>query len=212
MSTTTNMNLVIPNVGSTVGPTYASLVNAAFEAVDAHDHTTGKGVLVPSAGLNINADLDFNESGLTDVKMVALYNQVAAPSNVRSIYSSAGDLYYKNSAGTEVQITTGGSVNATGTGIISYSTPGAYPYSVSSGDAQKVIGVTTTVARVLNLPAASTAMAFWVKDITGTAATNNITVNANGSDTIDGAASLVINEDSAARMIISTGGTAWYIL
>ncbi len=56
-------------------------------------------------------------------------------------------------------------------------------------------------------------MAFWVKDITGTAATNNITVTPNGTDTIDGVnASITINENAAARMLISDGAAAWYIL
>jgi hypothetical protein len=50
------MTISLPTVGVTAGPTYASLVNAAFETVDAHDHTTGKGVQVPTAGININAN------------------------------------------------------------------------------------------------------------------------------------------------------------
>ncbi len=210
---TINMVLDLPTVGTTIGPTWAIMVNAAFDLIDAHDHTTGKGVQVPSAGININAALQFNDYGLTEVGSVS-FTAGSAPSENTAVYVNASnDLYYKNASGTSVQITSGGSINAAGSGIISYVTPGAYPYSVTTGNAQQVVGVDTASARTINLPAATNAMAFWIKDITGTADSFNISIVPDGTDTIEGvAATWVINEQFAARMLVSTGGTAWYIL
>lgn len=211
--TTINMLISLPTVSVTSGPTYATMLNSAFDTVDAHDHTTGKGIQVPTAGININAALEFNDYGVTELGSVA-FTAGSAPSVNKAVYVNASnDLYYKNASGTSVQLTSGGSINSVGSGIISYVTPGAYPYSVTSGNAQQVIGVSTASARTLNLPSAATAMAFWVKDITGSAATNNISIVPNGADTIDTvAATLTINEDSAARMIVSDGATSWYVL
>lgn len=206
------MSLNLPTVGVTAGPTYATQVNTAFEDVDAHDHTTGKGVQVPSAGININANLEFNDYALLEIGYAA-FTASAAPSTTKSVYvATSGDLYYYNASGTSVQLTNGGSINAAGSGLLSYSSIGAYPYSVLTTDAQKVLGVDTSAARTLNLPAASNEMAFWVKDEVGTASTYNITVSANGGDTIDGASSWTLNEDWGARMFISDGTSSWAVL
>jgi hypothetical protein len=110
-------------------------------------------------------------------------------------------------------LTNGGSINAAGSGLLSYSLIGAYPYSVTTGDAQKVLGVTTSSARTLNLPAATNAMAFWVKDATGSASSNAISIVPAGADTIDGvAATWTITEAYGARMFISDGTSGWIVL
>jgi hypothetical protein len=213
MATTTNMSISLPTVGVTVGPTYAENINDAFDTVDAHDHTSGKGVQVPTAGLNINADLAYGDNAATGVKFVALNSQGSNPGTNKSVFVDASnDLYYLNNSGTAVQITSGSSIAAVGSGVITYNEPSSFPYSVVTGDAQKVLGIETTTANTLNLPAATNVMAFWIKDITGTAAANNITVSPNGADTIDGAASLTLNENSSARMLMSDGVSKWYVL
>ena len=213
---TTNMSLNLPVVGTTVGPTYATLNNTAFETVDSHDHTSGKGVQVPTSGLNINADLEFNSNAATELTFIGLESQGSAPSTNLSVYvDGSNDLYYKNNSGTSVQLTNGSSIAASGSGVITYSEITTSPYSVVTGDAQKVLGVNTTTAKTLNLPAATNVMAFWVKDINGQADSNNITITPNGSDTIDGGAggaSLTMNEEYSSRMLISDGVSAWYVV
>jgi hypothetical protein len=47
---TANMNLSLPTVSVTIGPTWATQLNTALETVDVHDHTSGKGVQVPLPG------------------------------------------------------------------------------------------------------------------------------------------------------------------
>ena len=135
--TTPNMTLILPVPGpaGTVGPTWASDLNTALELVDAHDHTSGNGVQVPSAGININGDLPMNENNLTEARTVRFEDQAAsltAGADIRIIYSKNGELVYRDGSGNEVQITNGGSVaGATGT-ITGMAAPASASYSTIS--------------------------------------------------------------------------------
>lgn len=83
------------------------------------------------------------------------------------------------------------------------------PYTVLIND--HYIGVDTTMARTLNLPAAATAGAgkiFVIKDETGGAGANNITIDPSGVETVDGAGTLVINTNYG-RATILCNGTNW---
>lgn len=211
---TLNMSLSLPTVSVTAGPTYATLLNTAFETIDEHDHTSGKGVKVPTAGININATLEFNSNAATELTYVGLESQGSAPSDNLSVYvNSSNDLYYKNSSGTSVQITDGSNLAAVGSGVITYSAVSSSPYSVVTGDAQKVLGVDTSTAKTLNLPAATNVMWVNIKDVTGSAASNNITVSPNGSDTIEGVnGDWTINETYAGITLMSDGTAGWWIV
>ena len=102
------MNLNLPVVGVTVGPTYATLNNTAFETIDLHDHSSGKGVQIPSAGIGINGDLTFNSFAITSVKLMQLVSQSTTPTETQVIYvDNSNNLYYKNSSSDLVQLTTG---------------------------------------------------------------------------------------------------------
>jgi hypothetical protein len=213
MSTTTNMGLVLPTVGVTADSTGESQLLTAFETVDAHDHTTGKGVQVPSAGININGTLEFNGQALTEVNYMSMGTVSGTPA-ILSVYSNGTDFFYKNASGTAIQLTSGGAVNAVGTGIISYSLPSSFPHAVTTGNAQQILGAPTASAVTFNLPAATNTMAFMIKDITGSAATNNITVTPNGTDQIDNAGagvSFTISENSALYGFVSDGTSKWYV-
>jgi len=210
---TLNMNLDLPVVGTTAGPTYATQINQAFSDIDAHDHTSGSGVQIPTSGLNINASLQFNSNAATELTFIGLESQGSAPSTNLSVYvDGSNDLYYKNSSGTAVQITNGGSLASAGSGVMTFSAIASYPYTVTTGDAQKVLGITTTAARAIALPAAVNVMWVELKDVTGDASTYNITITPNGGDTIDGGANHVINEDFGARVLMSDGVSAWYVV
>mgnify|MGYP003123500482 FL=1 len=50
-----------------------------------------------------------------------------------------------------------------------------------------------------------------IKDETGQANVNNITINRNGSDMIDGQTSITINTSKTAMILVSTGST-WLIV
>lgn len=120
MSTTPNMSLIVPDVG-TSGPTYATEINTAFDVVDAHDHTPGKGVRIPPSGLNINADLPFNNNDAISLRSTRYTSQtgVLATSDDRNCISSVnGNLYWNNANGVAVQITAGNGLNFASLGTI----------------------------------------------------------------------------------------------
>src|SRR5262245_17906640 len=187
---TANMNLDKPGVGVTTGPTWASMINAMFDLIDAHDHSPGKGVRIGPSGMNINADLGFNQvwkaKDLKASQYTSLGGAVTGAPEAGSIQNINGNLNWINGSGVAVPITSGGSVVSSITNAFSTQTPGAFPYSVTGADAQKVILVNTSSTRTINLPAATTVVYFFIKDISGLAGTNNISVAPNGANTIDG--------------------------
>lgn len=115
------MNLVLPVPTVTPGPLYASQEVTAFTAIDSHDHTLSQGVQVPVNGLNINADFPFNNFNATTARSYRMTTQAAPLSlgtDLNSIYSANGDLYYNNGIGQQVQITQGNALDATSIGGI----------------------------------------------------------------------------------------------
>ncbi|MEZ0208563.1 MAG: phage tail protein [Candidatus Paceibacterota bacterium] len=126
------MNLDLPVPGVTDGPDWAEKEVTAFETVDAHDHSPGKGTPVPSAGISIDADLDFDNNKLTAVQAVNLEDQDSALSaaNVQSVYAVDGDLWYNNSSGTPVQITQGSSIASASSPLVPSGV--IWPYGGSS--------------------------------------------------------------------------------
>lgn len=115
------MGLALPVVSVEPGPTWASDLNTAFGLVDSHDHTSGKGLQIPTAGLNINADLSIGSFNLTTIRS-ARYNNQSSPLGVATdlncVYVSSGNLYFNNSTGVQVQITSGAGLNAASIGGI----------------------------------------------------------------------------------------------
>jgi hypothetical protein len=215
---TTFLNLDLPTVSVTLGPTWATQVNAAFETIDSHDHTSGKGVQVPTAGLNINADLDFNEFALQNASYVSMEQRTTSPSGstfAASVSVFNGDLYYTNTSGVAVQVTSGG-------GIVS--NPGsAQIFETQSVAADLVINpassfvyliVDTTATRAITLPAANAVSAgriYIIKDSSGQSNTNNITLNITGSDTIDGDSVQTLDSNLGSWTVVTDGVDKWYI-
>lgn len=115
MATTPNMGLTLPEVLVTSGPQYATEINTAFDEVDSHDHSPGKGSRITPSGLNINASLPINNNSITNIKSLVLATQTSVTTN-KSIYSRGVDLYYRDNAGNEIQLTAAGGVNVSGVG------------------------------------------------------------------------------------------------
>lgn len=116
-----NMLLPVPGVGTTSGPQYATDINSCLTLVDGHNHTSGSGVQVPSAGININTDLSFNALNaiaLNSARFSILNSAIASSSpNIGCAYAvgaSTAELYWNDAAGNQVQITKNGSVNVSG--------------------------------------------------------------------------------------------------
>lgn len=148
MSTTVNMSLELPVPTTTPGPEWASELNAALEVVDAHDHTPGKGVPVPTNGLAIDADLPFNSNKATELKSTQYDSQSTPLSGVgeaNSLQYVNGDLWSVNSSGVAFPITSGTSVVAPS----SSNTPAGIvlPYAGSSAPAGYLLADGTAVSR-----------------------------------------------------------------
>lgn len=93
MATTSNMGLTLPDVSVTLGPTWASQINSDLTLLDQHNHTSGFGVQIPTAGLNIDGDLGFNNHAISGLSYLKL-NPQAATLETSSLYvDSAGDFF-----------------------------------------------------------------------------------------------------------------------
>src|SRR4051812_17947618 len=118
MSSTTspNMNLLIPTVGSEPGPEYAQDVNDSLTLIDQHDHTPGHGVQINPDGMDISSDLTFNNHNLTNARSIRFSPQgspLALAADLGCIYESGVDLYYNDGNGNQVRLTQSGSVAGT---------------------------------------------------------------------------------------------------
>lgn len=86
------------------------------------------------------------------------------------------------------------------------------PVAVSAtSDFTIVVDLAVAGPSVVNLPAGVTKQVFVVLDGKGDAATNNITINGNGGQLINGAASYVLNKNEAC-VILQFDGTEWRVL
>lgn len=99
--------------------TWDVILDAVFALIDAHDHTAGKGVKVPMAGLNVNADLSFSVGGtphaISDLKGID-FVPVAAPTmaafaDAFFVDTATNELNYRNHSGTNIQVTSGAGLN-----------------------------------------------------------------------------------------------------
>ena len=121
-TTSPNMSLLVPTVGVDPGPDWATNLNASLTILDQHNHSPGQGVLINPDGLNINADLPFNNNNATLLRSARFQVQsapLALASDIGCLYVSGVDLYYNDVNGNQIKMTSGGTVNATSSGISS---------------------------------------------------------------------------------------------
>lgn len=110
----------LPTVSVTTGPTYATQINAAITEIRA----TVDAKVTP-AGITINADLPFTNSGVfyacTSVERTNYQNKsgtISAGTFPVSVYVTNGNLHYNDGAGNIIQLTSGGALNIAATGGI----------------------------------------------------------------------------------------------
>lgn len=134
--TSTNMLLPIPSVGSEPGPQYAQDVNNCLTLVDQHDHSTGQGVQVTPAGMNVNSDLAINNNNLTLIRSARFLSQSAVLSGVSDLgclYEVANDLYFNDGLGNNIRITQSGGIAGTPGSISNLVPPASASYSAGTG-------------------------------------------------------------------------------
>jgi len=76
------------------------------------------------------------------------------------------------------------------------------PVTVAATDYAVIVKLTTPAAVAVSLPAGAAGRTFVVVDGTGDAYTNNITITANGTDKIQGAATYVVNENYGSLTLV----------
>jgi len=213
------MGLTIPTAGVTAGPTYAENVSNDLVIISNHTHTgisNNDGYQVPSAGLNINADLSFQENNATDLRSTRYTDQddvLVGVGDVNCLYFNQGDVWINNGNGTPVQITAGTTL-VTETSTSYSSTSKGSNFTIDAFDNFNVYQVSTTANPVLaTLPSAGDVAVgrFYIfKDWDGTANINNITIQGAGNN-LDGNANYVINTPYGAVMVIQIGGSKWTV-
>lgn len=126
---TPNMNLPVSTINVDSGLTWEQNLNASLTLIDQHNHAPGYGVPIDSGGLNLTSDLSFNNNSATSLSSI-VFSPVLSLSTQNAIYSIGADLYYNDSNGNVVQITSGGAVNATSSGISSGTATASFVSSV----------------------------------------------------------------------------------
>lgn len=214
------MNLTIPVPGSTPGPQYASDISNDLATVSDHTHTgslNNDGNQIPSAGLNINADLSINSHNLTSLRSTRYTSQSSTLSGIGDIdcvYFKSGELWINDGSGNPVQITSGGVVYSTVTN--NYATT-AITGNLTINPASNTVVIScdsSSSAIIVTLPAVSavpTGRFYLIKDKAGASATNSITINPTGSDHLDNLTTWVINSAYEAIGVASNGSNGWIL-
>ncbi len=113
------MSLIAPTPGKDPGPDYANNQNQTFFIVDSHNHSPGSGVQITPAGLNINADLTFNNNRATNIYGVQFSAPATDSIDLTFLYTAPqsgggiNDLFFNDGAGNVIALTKAGAVNAT---------------------------------------------------------------------------------------------------
>ena len=213
-SSGTYLNLTLPDVGSTLGPAWATALNDAFIDLDDHDHST-QGKSIPASGLNINANVEFNNYSAIELKHATFDDQASHSTTARSAYSLGNEFYWYDGT-SSVQITKDGAVKGD-FGYFNYFRSGVASYTIPSAASDSFINAwyTTAGTQTINLPVSSTVSAgrfYAIKDGGGLAGTNAVTINAAGTDTIDGGTaggSISIGTNYGHVLLVNTGLGQW---
>jgi len=134
MAITPLMNMDLPVVGVDSGTTGNNKYITAFNVIDSHDHTSGKGTQVPAAGININSALSFASFSATSLRSTNFVSQggtFSSASDNRSAYVVGNELYFRDGAGNNVQLTNGGSVAGASGSIGGLSSPASAAFSTN---------------------------------------------------------------------------------
>jgi hypothetical protein len=223
------MMLDLPKVGSTQGPTWASMLNAVLEKIDNHDHTSGSGRRIPLSSIFIDGSIDLlasggtQSSGITNCAYVRFVDR--SPSSgqpsARSLFSWKGDLWWNVGAAwsDNVQITQAGQLYSKTINFnsINVTQDSSTDYKMTYLENWVIMFITTVVgAGDMLLPPAALAGAgrFYIFQDLGTAATNNISIVPLPTETINkgsvGVGVSIVN-NYGHYWLTSDGVTNWIV-
>ena len=133
MVLTPNMALIQPTIGLATGLEWEQAYNANQTTLDGHNHSPGSGVPINQNGIVLTADftfLSFNAIALRSARFVPQSAPLALAADLGCLYVSGVDLWYNDVNGNQVQMTSGGSVLATSSGISSGTATASFSSSV----------------------------------------------------------------------------------
>lgn len=134
--TSANMGMPLPVAGQTSGPDYALDNSASLTIVDSHDHSSGKGVQITPAGINLNSDLSLQSNNLTTIRSSRYAVQPSLLSgglDLACVYVSGVDFYFNDGNGNQIQITKDGSIAGTSGSIANLASPASASYVSANG-------------------------------------------------------------------------------
>lgn len=132
------LGVTLPSVGVTVGPDWATALN---ECVQACIDSIEDGV-ESATGLSITGDVDMGGFALTTVDHVAWENKASVFTTASTLYQRANDLYYNDGSGNQIQLTSGGALNAASLAGIVGDYGGSNPAKVTYVDASSTFAFT----------------------------------------------------------------------
>ncbi len=131
-----NMSLVLPGVGVTIGPQWATDLNSSLSILDGHNHSAGSGVQITPSGLDINSELSFKANNATELRSVRMTIQaapLALATDLGCLYVSGVDLYFNDENGNQIQITDNGGIAGTPGSISNLTSPASASYVSGTG-------------------------------------------------------------------------------
>jgi len=175
---------------------------------------------------NINGHLAASVVTQTELERIAGVTanvQTQIDAKLTSPLTTKGDLLAHDGAtnslltiGADNQVLIADSTQAAGLRWGASPAPSIFNVSSTSGNFTATNGITylidtTTLTSTVTLPAPLANAFVRIKDSTGNSSTNNITINPNAAETIDGAATQSLNSNYAALTLISDG-TNWFVV
>src|ERR1017187_3740460 len=218
------MSLTIPIPGLEPGPQYAVDVSNNMVTIDGHRHTgaPGDGYQVVAASLNINGDVSWQDHNITNLRSSRMINQsgvLTGTADVNIFYVVSGNAYYNNASGTPIALTQGSTVSPAGFTAYTVQADTSATWTILSSDVYNALdcSYSTTGAVTVNLPTSSAVASgrfYVIKDISGNAATHNITVNVAGAsgDLIEGVGAFVINNNFGGALFWTDAAGKWYVI
>ena len=132
---TANMGLSLSSPGVTNDLTAAQNIETNWPILDVHDHSSGKGSQVVSAGININANLSFagyKPYNLLCAQFNSQTSSLSTATNKPCVYVLNGELRFIDSSSNDVQITNSGNVAGTSGSIGGLSSPASAQFSTNT--------------------------------------------------------------------------------
>lgn len=181
----------------------------------------GQGIELTGTQFSLKLDGSTLSKSSAGLRVAAsVISDIAA--KLTNVLTTTGDIVIANPSSTPVRLpigTTGQMLTVSG-GLPSWQTLQTNPTIVSlagnvtltAADSNKVYLVNTGAARSITLPTPAAGLNFYIKDSTGTCATNNISIIRAATEQIEGVAATKILQTNWGSWRIISDGTNWFFI